>query len=597
MAKASDIDSNRGTLSLLRRLAGDHARAYAPQYAVALVLMAFVAGCTALSAWFMKYVIDDIFVKNDHAALVWVPVAIAVLFILKGCAAYFQEVWLSRIGNRLVADVQRQTYDHILKMDVGFFQRRTSSELITRLTQQATAARDMLNMLAVGFGRDLLTIIGLLAVMVSQDPIMAAICLTSGPFVAGGLKHLVKRSRKAASSQYQSTAHVVGTMRETSQGIRIVKSFQLEEVLRQRMHAALRAVERMANKMVRARALVNPLLETAGGLAVAAVVLYAGWRSMSHGQTPGQFFAFITALLLTADPARRLSRLQLQLATAAVGVRMMYELLDTPVSETDREGAGDLVVKGGEVRLDAVTFGYVRDALVLDNLSLVAPAGKMTALVGLSGTGKTTILNLIQRFWDPTQGRVLIDGQPISQHSLASVRGQVALVSQDVFLFEGTVGENIRAGRRDAKEEDVVAAARAAHADGFIRALPNGYDTPVGELGSQLSGGQRQRVALARAFLKDAPIILLDEPTSALDSETEQIIQDALAELTRGRTTLVIAHRLSTVADADIVHVIDGGRLAESGTHRDLIQRGGLYSRLYRIQFATQSEDRTAAVG
>jgi ATP-binding cassette, subfamily B, bacterial MsbA len=597
MAKASNIDSNHGTLSLLRRLAGDHARAYAPQYAVALVLMAFVAGCTALSAWFMKYVIDDIFVKNDHTALVWVPVAIAVLFILKGCAAYFQEVWLSRIGNRLVADIQRQTYDHILKMDVGFFQRRTSSELITRLTQQATAARDMLNMLAVGFGRDLLTIIGLVAVMVSQDPIMAAICLTSGPFVAVGLKHLVKRSRKAASSQFQSTAHVVGTMRETSQGIRIVKSFQLEEVLRQRMHAALKAVERMANKMVRARALVNPLLETAGGLAVAAVVLYAGWRSMAHGQTPGQFFAFITALLLTADPARRLSRLQLQLATAAVGVRMMYELLDTPVSEIDREGATDLVVRGGEVRLDAVTFGYVRDAPVLDNLSLVAPAGKMTALVGLSGTGKTTILNLIQRFWDPTQGTVLIDGQPIGQHSLESVRGQVALVSQDVFLFEGTVGENIRAGRRDAKDDDVVAAARAAHADGFIRVLPNGYDTPVGELGSQLSGGQRQRVALARAFLKDAPIILLDEPTSALDSETEQIIQDALADLTRGRTTLVIAHRLSTVADADIVHVIDGGRLAESGTHRDLIQRGGLYSRLYRIQFATQSEDRTAAVG
>ena len=342
-----------------------------------------------------------------------------------------------------------------------------------------------------------------------------------------GLKRLIKRSRKAATSQFHSTAHIVGTMRETSQGVRIVKSFQLEDVLRQRMQAALKAVERMANKIVRVQALVNPLLETAGGLAVAAVVLYAGWRSMSHGQTPGQFFAFITALLLTADPARRLSRLQLQLATAAVGVRMMYELLDTPAAETDGPEARDLVVRGGEIRLDAVSFGYVPDTRVLDDLNLVAPAGKTTALVGLSGTGKTTIFNLIQRFWAPTQGRIRIDGQPISRYSLESVRRQVALVSQDVFLFEGTIGENISAGRRDATDEDVVAAARAAHADGFIRALPHGYDTPVGELGSQLSGGQRQRVALARAFLKNAPIILLDEPTSALDSETEQIIQDA----------------------------------------------------------------------
>jgi ATP-binding cassette subfamily B protein len=545
----------------------------------------------------MKHVIDDIFVKNDQAALVWVPAAIAVIFILKGFAAYFQEVWLSRIGNRLIADIQRQTYDHILKMDVGFFQRHSSSDLITRLTQQATAARDMLNVLAMGLGRDLLTILGLVVVMVSQDPVMAAICLIAGPFVAIGLKRLIKRSQKAASSQYQSTAHVVGTVRETSQGIRIVKSFQLEDVLRERMYTALKAVERLANKMVRARALVNPLLETAGGLAVAAVVLYAGWRSLSHGQTPGQFFAFITALLLTADPARRLSRLQLQLAAAAVGVRMMYELLDTPAAEQGREGAKPIVVSGGEIRLESVSFGYVPDASVLDGLTLLAPAGKMTALVGLSGTGKTTILNLIQRFWRPTQGSILIDGQPIDQHSLDSVRGQIALVSQDVFLFEGTVGENIKAGRRDASDEDVVAAARAAHADGFIRALPQGYHTPVGELGSQLSGGQRQRVALARAFLKNAPIILLDEPTSALDSETEQIIQDALAELTRGRTTVVIAHRLSTVAGADVVHVLDRGRLAESGTHRDLVQRGGLYSRLYRIQFAKQADDKTAAVG
>ncbi len=592
------MEVNHGsTLSLLKRLAGDHARTYAPRYAVALVLMAFVAGCTSMSAWFMKYVIDDIFVKNDHAALVWIPIAIATIFILKGFAAYFQEVWLSRIGNRLVADIQWQTYDHVLKMDVAFFQKYTSSDLITRLTQQASAARDMLNMLALGLGRDVLTIVGLVFVMVSQDPIMAGICLTVGPFVVLGLKRLMKRSRKAATSQFHSTTDIVGTVRETSQGVRIVKSFQLEGVLRQRMQTALKAVERLSNKIVRVQALVNPLIETAGGLAVAAVVLYAGWRSMSHGQTPGQFFAFITALLMTADPARRLSRLQLRLATAAIGVRMMYELVDTPPAEVDHGAPEDLVVSRGEIRLEGVNFGYAPGMQVLDDLSLVAPAGKTTALVGLSGTGKTTVFNLVQRFWAPQAGSIRIDGQRIDEHALASVRKQVALVSQDVFLFEGTIGENIRAGYGNASEADIIAAARSAHADAFIRAMPQGYDTPVGELGSQLSGGQRQRIALARAFLKSAPIILLDEPTSALDSETEQIIQSALAELTRGRTTIVIAHRLATVASADVIHVLDQGRLIETGTHRDLIQRGGLYARLYRIQFAESIADKAAAVG
>jgi ATP-binding cassette subfamily B protein len=316
---------------------------------------------------------------------------------------------------------------------------------------------------------------------------------------------------------------------------------------------------------------------------------------MAHGQTPGQFFAFITALLLTADPARRLSRLQLKLATASIGVRMMYELLDTPPAETDRGAPQDLLVSRGEVRLEDVSFAYAPGTLVLNDLSVVAPPGKTTALVGLSGTGKTTIFNLVQRFWSPQAGRILIDGQPIGERALASVRKQIALVSQDVFLFEGTIGENIKAGQADLRDADVIAAARSAHADTFIRAMPQGYDTPVGELGGQLSGGQRQRIALARAFLKNAPIILLDEPTSALDSETEQIIQNALAELTRGRTTIVIAHRLATVANADVIHVLDQGRLIESGTHRDLIQRGGLYAKLYRIQFAESIADKAAA--
>jgi ATP-binding cassette subfamily B protein len=373
-------------------------------------------------------------------------------------------------------------------------------------------------------------------------------------------------------------------MRETAQGIRIIKAFQLEGLQRQRMHQGIHAVERMGNKMVAVQAGMNGLVEMMAGLAIGLVVLYAGWRNFSFGEMPGQFFAFIAALLMASDPLRRLSRLQLQLTAAAAGAQMMYDLLDLPASEKS-EPAAELEVRGGEVRFERVHFSYKPDAPVLAGLDLVAPAGRTTALVGASGGGKTTVLNLLQRFWTPESGTILIDGQPIDQRSIASLRRQIALVSQDVFLFDGTIRDNIRAGRQDATDEQVVAATRAAHADGFIRSLPQGYDTQVGELGAQVSGGQRQRITLARAFLKNAPIILLDEPTSALDSETEVVIQRALGELTKGRTTLVIAHRLATILRADLIHVVEGGRVSESGTHHELLRAKGAYARLYELQF------------
>ena len=574
------------TLDVLKRLVLEHARAYVPRYAVAFIFMGVVAGATSLSAWMMKDVINQIFVERDRNALVWVPLVIAAIFIVKGVAAYIQEVSLSRIGNRLVAETQRRLYDHILKMDVAFFQRYPSSDLIMRMTQNANAARDMLNMIAVGLGRDLLTLAGLVFVMVAQDPLLSVICLVGGPIAALVLRHLVRLVQKATQSELFSVATIIGTTRETAQGIRVVKSFQLEDVLRRRMATGIEAVERLSNRIVSIQAQVNPLIETLGGLAVAAVVFYAGWRNVEHGDTPGEFFSFITALLLAADPARRLSKLQLQLAAAAVGVRMMYELLDLPASEAGTAGRPPLNVSAGEVSFDDVTFAYDPAVPVLNGLTFQALPGKTTALVGLSGAGKTTIFNLLQHFWAPDQGRVAIDAQSLADVSLDSLRRQVALVSQDVFLFEGTIKDNIVAGQQHASEADITAAARAAHADSFIRGLPQGYETPVGELGSQVSGGQRQRISLARAFLKNASVILLDEPTSALDSETEQFIQKALKDLTKGRTTIVIAHRLATVANADIIHVLDGGRVVESGTHRELIELGGRYARLYEIQFA-----------
>jgi subfamily B ATP-binding cassette protein MsbA len=576
-------EANRG---VLKRLLRDYARAYAPRYAVAFAFMATVAACTSLSAWMMKDVINHIFVEQNREALLWIPLAIAALFVVKGFAAYFQEVSMSQIGTRIVAEAQKRMYEHLLKMDVQFFQDTPSNDLITRMTQSAASARDVLNVLAVGLGRDCLTIAGLVFVMVAQDPMMSLICLVFGPVAAFGLKQLVTRAQQAAKSEINSQTAIVRHLRETVQGIRVIKSFQLEGAQRQRMGESIDAVERLRRRIVRVQASVNPLVETVGGLAVAAVVLYAGWRNISDTGTPGQFFAFITALLLAADPARRLSRMQVQLATSLVGVRMMYELLDRPAREMAMPEERDLVVRAGEIRFERVSFGYDPANLVLKDLSFTAPAGRMTALVGLSGSGKTTVFNVIQRFWTPSSGEILIDGLPLSELSLVSLRREIALVGQDIFLFDGTIWDNIRAGRPDADDAAVLAAARAAYADRFIRELPQGYQTPVGELGSQLSGGQRQRLALARAFLKDAAIILLDEPTAALDAETEQFVQAALKTLTRGRTTIVIAHRLATVMKADLIHVVSDGRIEESGTHNELVGRRGLYARLYEMQFA-----------
>ena len=579
------MSAKDATWPIIKRLLQEHARAYAPRYALAFVFMGLVAASTALTAWLMRDVINDVFVKRDQQALAWLPLVIAGLFMVKGIAAYIQEVVLSRIGNQIVAEMQKRLYDHMLHMDMAFFQERSSGELITRMSTNVRAAREMMHLLAVGLGRDLLTVISLFVVMVLQDPLLSSVLLIVGPGVALGMKQLSSRVKKVAGSETHSTAQVVSAMRETTQGIRIIKSFQLEAAMRRHMDACVEAVQRMNNKIVAVKARVNPLLETAAGLAIAAAVAYAGWRTMSQGRSPGEFFAFIAALLMAGEPLRRLSRLQLQLVSSAVQVRMLYDILDTRAAEAESGPKSPLVVSRGEVRFADVSFAYRTNTPVLNGLSFVAPAGKTTALVGLSGSGKTTIFNLLQRLWQPTSGRITIDGQALDDVSLASLRNQIALVSQDVFLFEGTIRENIVGDLQNCSEEAIVAAARAAHADEFIRRLPEGYDTPVGELGGRLSGGQRQRLSIARAVLKDAPIILLDEPTSALDSETERIIQTALQLLTRGRTTIVIAHRLATVARADIIHVLDHGEVVESGTQAELLRRDGRYARLHRLQF------------
>jgi len=586
MSEKPSLKTLVSDFGVLKRLVAENMRVFLPRYAIAIFCMALVAAATGFSAWIMRDLINKVFIDRDARVMFLICGSVTLIYIVKGLASYGQEVILARIGNAIVASTQRKIFNALLAQDVPFFQNSPSSDLVTRITYNAQAASSALNLIATSLGRDLLTVVGLLFVMLSQDVVLTGIALIGLPVLFGVITQLLRRVRTLFGNEVRSVAATVATIQETIHGIRVIKAFRLEDAMRQRMASSVGTVEKLSNRMVGVQAITVPLIDTLGGIAVSSVIFYGGWRVINEGATPGEFFSFITALLMMTEPARRLARLHLSLAASAVGVRMLYELVDLPPSTMDRADAQPLGIIKGDIQLLSVSFGYDPESPVLHDVDLQAKGGEITALVGLSGSGKSSIFNLIMRFWSPQTGRILIDGQSLSDISASSLYDHISLVGQDVFLFEGTIAENIMRGRPDASEHDMIEAARKAAAHDFISALPEGYATIVGEFGGKLSGGQRQRIAIARAFLKDAPILLLDEPTSALDAESDAAIQEALTRLMSGRTTLIIAHRLATVASANSIYVLDQGRVVEQGTHKELLARTGVYSRLYDLQFA-----------
>lgn len=577
-----------GSIALIGRLLSETGRQYAGQYAIAFVFMAMVAISMALSAWIMGDVVDDIFVDQNHNMLFFLSGAILVISFFRGVGSYGSMVVLARIGNSVVAGVQRRLFDHLLKLGVDFYSTTHSSQIITRMSHNAGAARTVLNTIVTSFGRDLLSVIGLVAVMMIQEPILSLAVLTIGPVAIYSVTGLVKRIRGLARGEFRSLAKVISSMQETASGIRIVKALNLEPVMRKRMNDAVESVRNRANKMAMIQARTSPIMETLGGFAVAGVMFWAGYATIHLGHKPGSFMSFITALLLAYEPAKRLARTHVSIEAGLVGVRMMYELLDTKPTMDANEGGAQLKIETGEIRFKNVDFSYRQEAPLFNGFNLVAEGGKMTALVGPSGGGKSTLIAMILRFYDPENGEVEIDGQDISKFDVSSLRDEIAFVSQEIVLFDDSVGENIRFGRPDATDAEVEQAARDAEAHDFIEALPNKYNTSLGEQGAQLSGGQRQRVAIARAMLRNARIIVLDEATSSLDSESEHKVQLAFDRLMQGRTTIVIAHRLSTVLDADKICVLANGKLVEEGRHEELIAARGRYAHLYNLQFRDQ---------
>jgi subfamily B ATP-binding cassette protein MsbA len=589
--RLSDIFGEDARKIIPRLLATD-GRRHAWRYARAFFFMALVAGTTALSAYLMKHVVDRIFVEGNYVAVWVLGLSLFALFSIKGLATYGQLVTLAKIGNRIIADYQRRVYDSLLSQGVSFFAERHSSEFLNRMNTGAAGARSVLDLIVTSIGRDLLTLVGLVIVMIVQDPIMMLLAIVTMPPAVLFVRSLTRRTRASIQRQFTQTGALMKSLQETIQGFRIVKSYNLEDSMRARMFHTVSELEMVMNKIVRLKARSSPIMEMLGGFAIAGFVMYAGHGVLRGGQYPGEFFSVVTALLLTYEPAKRLARLHIDLAASLTHARFMFDLLDNMPSEREPADKPALQIERGRLEFREVAFRYRPSEPVLRSVSFFAEPGQTTALVGPSGSGKSTIMNLVVRFWDPQAGKILIDGQDIVQFSRRSLREQIAYVSQDVFLFSGSVRDNIAMGRENATEDDIVAAAKAAHAHDFIMSFPLGYDSPVGEHGVQISGGQRARIAIARAFLKNAKILLLDEPTSALDSESEREVQRALDALRASRTTLVIAHRLQTVISADRICVVDDGRIVEIGRHDELIARRGRYHALYQTQF----EERRAAI-
>ena len=587
---ASTADSDKySTGILVRRLLMEVALTHWRLYAIGFALMLVAAAATAATAYLLGTMINETVVTHNFRGIVFVSLAAMGIFTAKGFAAYGGAVTLSRIGNRIVAENQRRMFDKLLHENIGYFADRHSSEFIARLTTGTVAVSQVINLLITAIGRDLMSLIGLCIVMVVQDPAMSLGGLIIAPPAFLFLRKLIRRVRGIARMQFTSGTQIIETMQEALQGMRMVKAFALEDEMRRRLAVSVGSVEHESNKMARVANRASPLMEMLGGFAIALASIYAGYRVIYTGAMPGEFGSFLAAFLLAYEPAKRLARLNIDLTNNLVGVRVLYEVIDSPAGEPDDDHLPALTLTEARVEFADVQFAYRADTPVLRGMSFVAESGQVTALVGPSGGGKSTVLNLLLRFYDVGSGRIVIDGQDIAGVSRGSLRHAIAYVGQITHLFRGSIRDNIALGKLGASDAEIIAAAKAAHAHDFIMGFPAGYDTPVGEHGLQLSGGQRQRVAIARALIKNAPIILLDEATASLDSESERYVQEALAELCKGRTTIVIAHRLSTIMHADNILVVENGLVVESGRHDELLRKGGRYALFYRLQLREQS--------
>ncbi len=571
---------------LMLRLLKDYIRPHVGRLLWAAAFMAVVAAATGLNAWMLEPAIDKVFVQQVPGMLILVPIALVVLAALRGGATYLQSILMHGVGQRIIAETQVKMYRHLISADLAYLQSVHSGQLLSSFLYDANLLREAVGRAVTGIAKDALTALALAVVMFIQDWQLALIVVLIFPLIGIAIRNLGKRMRSASTASQEETGKLASQLSETLDGVRLVKTYGMEAGETERIRVRIEQRLKEIMRGIRTRSAAAPLTEALGGVTVALAIFYGGWRAQEGILSLGEFMSFLAALLMAYQPLKGLASLNTALQEGLAAAQRIFAVLDVAPTIVEKPDAKALVVDQGAISYADVHFSYDGETAALYGVSLQIPAGSTVALVGPSGSGKTTLMNLLPRFYDADSGQITIDGQDVRDVTIASLRAATALVSQDITLFDDTVAANIAYGRPGATLDDITAAARSAAAHDFIMALPLGYDARVGENGVRLSGGQRQRIAIARAMLKNAPILLLDEATSALDSEAERKVQSALEALKAGRTTLVIAHRLSTVMAADRIYVLEDGRVTESGDHETLLAQNGSYAQLYRLQFA-----------
>ncbi|TNE59533.1 MAG: ABC transporter ATP-binding protein [Alphaproteobacteria bacterium] len=593
--KASPDSDGQTTSYLVRRVMRDYLAGHIRPLLIAITFMLVTAGTTGALAWILRPAIDQLFVGKDPTLLYFIPGSVIAIMIAQAFASYIQGVLMTRIGQDVVAEMQVQLVRSMIYADLKRLNQTHTGEFLARALNNVSLVQQASSQTIAVLAKDITTIVILTGVMFSQDWKLALIAVAVIPFVILNNRRQGKKTRKATRSSMSETGNLTTLISENLDGTRVVKAYGQEEREIERTSRSIERRRHFQMKAYKARLAAAPVTEAVTGIGIAGVIFYGGWQGINGGLTIGAFMSFLSALMLSYDPLKRVSSVSTVLSQGLSAAENIFEELDKVPEIRDAEDARPLNLHKGEITFDHVTFAYGDDGFsALKDVSFTVKHGETVALVGPSGAGKSTVLNLIPRFYDASAGRVLIDGQDVRDVTLASLRKSIALVTQDPFLFDDTIYANILYGRPEATEEDVIAAAKAAAAHEFIEAMPEGYQSQAGEGGNSLSGGQRQRIAIARAILKDAPILLLDEATSALDTRSEKQVQEALEHLMENRTTIVIAHRLSTIIHADTIFVMDQGRVIESGKHGTLLQDGQLYASLYSTMLAHDPSQRKA---